>query len=245
MTSKNNTSDKYLIILDINGLLCRKVIKPNLDSDDKIKSQYDDIKSQYETFELHKYIVFIRPEARKFLRKCYKSYNVGFFSSTTKYNADPILKQILTKKQYKNAIFKWYRDKTKNDTETSEFATVKNLEDIFSSDEISGFGLHNTIICDDEMKKLRHNPEQNCITFQSFEPLIIKKEDENNNNEKENSLDHLFEMIKAKLGNLEISIGINKIANNDQIIDDVNPCSSKIMESIQKSSDDLNDNTQL
>ena len=196
-------TDKRLIILDVNGLLCKKLLKTDSECD-KILKYY----GSHETLELERFFVFIRPHVREFITKCYSYGTVGFWSSTKRVNAEPILKHILTKSQYEKSLFRWYRDKTKSDPETSEFATVKIIQDLFDSEgHPKCYGFNNTVICDDESSKLRHNPENNSIVFRSFDPCDNTKEDDNT---KEGSkgpsdskwVDDLYGMIIKKFENL-------------------------------------------
>src|SRR4030067_2772930 len=59
-------NNKRLIILDVNGLLCKKLLKTDSECD-KILKYY----GSHETLELERFFVFIRPHVREFITKCY------------------------------------------------------------------------------------------------------------------------------------------------------------------------------
>lgn len=209
----NSPQNKRLIILDVNGLLCRKILKS-----DQCNSQSKNISPKrllntYEVIDLNKYIVVIRPGVRKLLDECYSYGKVAFWSSTNQVNAEPILKHILTEEQYENALFKWYRSKTRPDPDTSKFATVKVLDDLFETKEYTEYGFHNTVICDDEEKKLRFSPRSNSLVFPSFDTVYSNQDDgdENidSNNKNKNTkndlswVNDLYEQITHKFEQLE------------------------------------------
>ena len=198
ITSSKEKTPK-LIILDVNGLLCRKILKTIIDTKQI---------NHFETLELDKYIVVIRPDVRSFLSKCYSFGKVGFWSSTNQINAEPILKHILTEEQFEGALFKWYRPKTRPDPETSKFATMKVLDDLYASKIVSSYDFANTVICDDEQTKLRKNPVENCVIFPSFNPNTTNneqnkeqnKEDEENQNKDKSGdwVNQLYQCITLK-----------------------------------------------
>ena len=171
-----------LLILDINGLLCRKVKKDYLGPVD---------------LELATYRVVRRPGYSEFLATCYANFTVGFFSSTTRKNGDQILQILLTDQQRKDTLFFWYRDRTSLDPDwpsttqpitchpswslediddwsaqgVEEYATIKNLVSVWANPIINWdrrFSLLNTIICDDSTIKLRFNRKENCLLVPSF-----------------------------------------------------------------------------
>lgn len=171
---------KELLVLDINGILCRKI-----QSNTHIRSSTG-VPSQYIVFPRYK--VEIRSGIRFFLKQCYERYNVAFYSSTTEKNAMVILKRILTKNQLKNTIFFWFREKTIPDPEDSlgplsgaeSYKTLKMLsfiyeDEIFNSDK--RFTAENTIIVDDDAVKVRLNNEENVIVTNYDKNLEVLSED--------------------------------------------------------------------
>lgn len=166
---------KRLLLLDINGVLCRKV-------DSKYEGPVD--------LELTSYKIIYRPGYEKFLAECYERYDVGYYSSTTYKNADGILRAMLTKKQRDSTVCFWYRDRTCLDpdwgksisnhdswdgdlttTQITKFSTVKYLSTIWQNPVINYnrvYSENNTIICDDSSIKLRFNNRKNCLLIDSF-----------------------------------------------------------------------------
>lgn len=169
-----------LVILDINGLLCRKTTEGKAD------------------LSLGRYGVVVRPGAREFLEFCYQNFDVGIFSSTTYKNASPILDFLLTAEQQKKTKFKWFRDRTSldpqwgsselsadpswdldefHDKKIEQYSTVKKIGDVLSAPQINEdrkYTLENTLIVDDSLMKMRFNPKKNVVIVAPFE----KEEDD-------------------------------------------------------------------
>src|SRR5665811_811435 len=133
-----------LLILDVNGVLCHKVFKPDNQEDDKCKDL--DIKKtekEIECLKLERHDVYFRPETRIFLKKCYEIAQVGFWSSTTEINASKILKYILTNEQWNKTKFFWYRDRVSLDPDyginpdIKISDTIKNLSTLIGSPYIN------------------------------------------------------------------------------------------------------------
>lgn len=165
-----------LLILDINGLLCCKVQPDCTEADLRPNKHYS---------------VILRPGYAEFLQQCYAHYEVGFFSSTTEPNASAILKALLTKEQFKQTKFIWYRDRTSldpdwqadqihydetwNDLEFNQeikaHDTIKLLNNVWNNPMINAkrkYNSKNTLICDDSAMKLRYNSQQNCLIVSEY-----------------------------------------------------------------------------
>lgn len=164
-----------LVILDINGLLCRKTTEGKVD------------------LSLGRYGVVIRPGAREFLEFCYQNFDVGIFSSTTYKNASPILEALLTPEQQKKTKFKWFRDRSSIDPDYNssgrraepswdldefidkkieQYSTVKKIADVLSAPQINEdrkYTLQNTLIVDDSPMKMRFNQKKNVVLIAPFE----------------------------------------------------------------------------
>jgi hypothetical protein len=113
----------------------------------------------------------MRPGYKEFLEFCFENYNVGFFSSTNKWNVDAILKKLLTSKRRKEIIFTWYRDRTHFDDENGEYATIKKLQDVFDNPVVNynrKYNSTNTILIDDSKLKTRFNDPKNIIICEEF-----------------------------------------------------------------------------
>lgn len=193
-----------LLVLDINGLLCRKV--------NKASTEYTQADLQ-----LPSYGVFLRPNYNNFLRRCYNKYDVAFFSSTTAANAGPILKKLLSKKQFKKTKFIWYRDRASLDQdwcvdpisshsswefedlaqeEIKKYSTVKRLSSIWENPIINAeriYSKKNTLICDDSYMKLRLNPRLNCLRVLPY-----------TDNTEEETLDDVWQTILKQFSEMEM-----------------------------------------
>lgn len=206
---------RQLLVLDINGLLCRKVKK------------YSEEHIQVD-LQLQSYGVKLRPGYRKFLTRCYTKYDVAFFTSTTQRNAEIILKKLLTKKQFKQVKFVWYRDRTYLDPDWYAFgesachqkhsyeisahpswefenfqeeqiqkhSTIKHLSAIWRNPIINAerkYSEKNTLICDDSYMKLRLNPRSNCL------PILPYVKDE-----EEQTLNDVWKEIVKQFAELQV-----------------------------------------
>lgn len=175
-------SHTRLLILDINGLLCCKMPKsyPN---------------TELEILELKSYKVLMRPGYREFLDLCYNNFTIAFFTSTYEGNANAILKKLLTAEQQKVTAFKWFRDRTHFDPDSSTpYNTIKKLQDIFDNPVINAdrkYHSSNSILTDDSPTKTRFNDPKNIVIC---EPFTGKEED--------HVLFELFELIMDKFNNL-------------------------------------------
>lgn len=165
---------RRLLILDMNGLLCHKIYKKDLE-------KMEPVLDQYERLDLKHCYVFIRPDIHDFLEKCFDLAEVAFWTSTTYPNAKPILDHLLSKSQQNKTVFRWYRDRTRLDpsyqidTGTKPTDTIKNIDDVFSSPVINyarTLNNHNTILCDDDREKIRFNDDRNTVIAPMFNPWI-------------------------------------------------------------------------
>lgn len=166
------SDDKPLLILDVNGLLCYKLYKPNYDEKNPPCDNYDKIK-------INNFYVYLRPDIKSFLSRCFVIGDVGFWSSTTRFNAEPLLDYILTDSQKDKVIFRWYRDHTRfnplfgKDPEIKVSDTIKDLNDIWSNPVVNRdrkYNQQNTILCDDDPKKVSVNEDKNIILAETFDP---------------------------------------------------------------------------
>jgi hypothetical protein len=170
-----SSSKAKLIVLDINGLFCEKLVRGSLPADEVLR-----------TVDTGKYTVVIRPGAKALLDFIYKFADVGFFSSTSVTNAKNIINSLLTKSQKKRAKFMWFRDRVQLDPDygqegVSKFDTVKNLTQIFLSPELNEsrkYSPLNTLIIDDDFKKVRFNDERNILVVPSYR-VSDEKDDTN------------------------------------------------------------------
>lgn len=156
---KEPDKDRYLLILDINGVLC------------------DTIKYNNESKRIR------RKHVTKFLDKCYKKYDIAFFSSMTKHNFIRIINRLLTKNQINNTVFFWHRDYTDPDPNGKKWDTIKNLSKV----KLLFPSYKKMLICDDSFSKIRFN--------QPCEILIVDKLTDSNT---DIYFDNLFHSINTK-----------------------------------------------
>lgn len=163
---------RKLLILDVNGCLCSKVLNddPRLD---KLRETHPNF------IERSVYHVFARPGVSDFIDQCFEDYDVAIFSSTTFYNVDPILDMLLTKEQREQLKFIWCRDRTRLDPMygreeydyIKKYDTIKMLEDVFANPVINAdrhYSDRNTIIVDNELRKVRLNPDHSVMVWNEF-----------------------------------------------------------------------------
>lgn len=168
---------KPLLVLDINGLLCYKVKQPYMKPDD---GNFLDRKF---------YRVYRRPGVEEFLEWCLKNYDVAMWSSTTTYNAQPILKWLFPLRgTLKPVKFSWYRDRTNLDPDynidnrVQNHDTVKNLVNIWSDPYVNDsrrYNKFNTLIVDDSVRKTRFNNEDNVLIVDKYSPIACEASEEN------------------------------------------------------------------
>jgi len=145
-----------LLLLDITGLICRKVPHDQAGPN---------------ALRLKHYSVEPRPGYQEFLQTCYERYSVGFFSSTTATNANPILNLLLTEEQRAATILFWFRDRT-HYAPGQGHETVKVLKDLFENpiaNQEREWNEHNTLIVDDSIEKMLRNPSNNYLIIKSYE----------------------------------------------------------------------------
>jgi hypothetical protein len=151
--------NKQLLILDINGILCRK-----LALNAEVKGS---------CYTLRSYKIQARPKVREFLLECLSRYDVGIYTSTTANNADSILKSILGPKIVDRFKFVWYRPQTDPDPDdTSGYDTIKTIKKVLDDSTINkdGFyGLTRTLIVDDSITKVRFNDIDNVLVLPSYD----------------------------------------------------------------------------
>ncbi len=161
---------RSLIVLDLNGVLCYRH-----HCSKKVMRQLPKFDLEY--FRVGTHIVYLRPFAKEFIKFCLDNYHLGFLTSATRKNAEPILKRLIPKEDWHKVKFFWYRDHTHADPDigtnplTPNHSTIKTIKDILASKEINPDGIynhHNVIICDDSKRKLRFVHPKNYILVEPF-----------------------------------------------------------------------------
>lgn len=196
--SLKTTNTLKLLVLDINGVLCHKIYKP----DDTLDSK------KYNPIDLNKHNLYLRPGVKTFLNKVFSldDLEVAIFSSTTYPNVDLILKQLITTKQRKKLKFLWCRDRCSLDPEydtrddIKKFDTIKRIEIIIESPYINAkreYNKDNILFIDDSALKMRYNPKNSYYIVAPYDPQSVSK-----NNIFESSL---LERIKSRLPKTEKS----------------------------------------
>lgn len=150
---------KKLLVLDVNGLLV------DISSYVPYHPDPDDI--------IHKKAVFKRPYCDDFLSFCFERFNVGFWTSRTKKNMDPLLDFLLGSDKHK-LLFSWDQSHC---TDTGFYTVekrhkpllLKKLKKLWERDdpnlhwERGVFNETNTLLLDDTPYKALSNPQYNAI----------------------------------------------------------------------------------
>lgn len=154
--------NKSIIILDIDGVLCYR----------KYQKGLEEVQLSVENSAFKKKI-YLRKGINEFLDYIFKNdkFKVAVFSSTTEKNADPIIKHILKEEQYNKLLFKWFRDRTRNDENYEKiYDTVKVLQDIIENPTINEnrkIKLEHLLMLDDSERKMGLNKKENYIIINS------------------------------------------------------------------------------
>ena len=194
--SKNNTHRRnQLIILDMNGLLCKKV------PDESNHSLFD---PKVKIARIKNYVLYIRPGIHNFMDKLLKNYKVAIFSSTTQKNLFASLKAILGNHTVKRLDFIWDRSRTRHDPDygidvsIKGHQTVKILKDVWDNPIINPWKFWNqtnTICIDNDHMKLRFNKPENIIIVPEWEAKSTKDKSQN--------LSELVKIIERKFDQLD------------------------------------------
>ena len=149
-----------------------------------------------------------RPGVSDFIRECLARYDVAIYSSTTWHNIKPLLDEILPEELLSQLKFVWTRDHTRLDPSYGQegyhylrpFDTVKDLHYVFDNPAINVercYDLSNTLIVDNEERKVRLNPEENCMIWEEYVPDNTEKDRE--------TLNNMFNLIGARFEALELT----------------------------------------
>jgi hypothetical protein len=157
---------KFLVLLDVNGLLCCKVDDPRVDV------------SKFEVQRANKYKTVARPDCRKFVAKLMDTYTVGIFSSTTAFNLNKILPWLLGKELRSKIVFIADRHSVKFDPNYGTCAgieshdTVKYLDDIWSNPCFNwnrDWNSTNTLLVDNDLRKVKFNEPANYLVVEEWD----------------------------------------------------------------------------
>lgn len=171
-----------LLILDLNGLFCYKLIKvinevpvpPELIAEAKKKLEH--LKCSVGEY----YDIYFHPGAKDFIKWCLNNFEVGLYSSTTWYNVNIILKGVVTKKERGKLKFIWCRDrcllhpKYGTDGKVKKYDTIKDLSLIVKNPVLNykrEYTMENILAIDDSLEKMIYNPEGSYIIIEAYDPI--------------------------------------------------------------------------
>lgn len=180
-----------LLILDINGIAVYKKMKPKFG---KGKDKTNLIHDNNKFIEKDKMCLYINPYIKDFILWCFdENIDIGIWSSTYKHNAEDVIKFIMTEEERKKLKFEWYRDRTEFDPDYGidpnirGHDTVKNLYLVWCNPIVNfrnydcvndnndhdnrlnyKYNETNTIILEDNEKKVRFNDKENVIIVDSY-----------------------------------------------------------------------------
>ena len=158
-------ANSFLVLLDINGLLCSKI--------DKNHKLFENLL----TVECNSnYSVLLRPNAGEFLTELSQHYTVGIYSSTTYVNITKILTAISRDwKSYVSIIAD--RSCTVLNPDFQNVPKIKSYDTVKLLTRIWEHPIHNcdrkwnknnTLLIDHEEEKLRFNDPRNILIVEEF-----------------------------------------------------------------------------
>ena len=140
-----------LIIFDLNGLLVYR-IRGN-DKTKKIpKSKYD--------YKINKFKIWIRPNAKDFLKYCLLHFNVAIWSTAQIHNILPLIDLLFNEEDKKKIVFIWGQSEC---TPSGKFSSInKHKELVFKEtskiwDQFQEYNETNTLLIDDDEYKAERN----------------------------------------------------------------------------------------
>lgn len=140
-------SERKLLILDVNGVLC--------------KITYDD----------EGILITYREGINEFLEWCFDNYDVGIYSSSDIQTINNVINMIDPNMMVKFK-FIWDRSRVEYDPNfINSHKTIKVLDRIWNNpiiNENRTYNKYNTLIVDDCINKLRYNNHKNCLIVPSF-----------------------------------------------------------------------------
>jgi len=209
---------KPLLILGLSGFLVYYVKKSAYQEDkNKIQIPYGLTDKK---FRMRNYYIYVRPGAIELIYYLIMRYkNVAFWTSMEEINAKPIIQKLVKfalktfnvdspKQEPVENYFRfiWYRNNCTRPTKANfnkearvrpyykkEYATIKHVGNVIADREINStqdLTIHNTIIFDDNLEKIKSN--RNFCHVPSFNPFELN----NDHNQNDTFLPNLLEKIK-------------------------------------------------
>jgi len=146
-------SSKPLIILDLNNVLIDRLY----DAD-----RSHDVDHPQAT-RVGNFLVWTRPHLQSFLDFLFESFDVAVWSSVKAWNIESLLPLVLGDHQ-SELKFVWSQDQCQSvdnpDPEAKAPLFLKNLSEVWNA--FPQYDESNTLIIDDSLDKLQHNPDQCC-----------------------------------------------------------------------------------
>lgn len=201
---------KKLVILDINGCLAYKHKKSK-------KIKLIDLNEQgYTIIKCRSYCLVARPGINNFVKKLQESYNVALYSSTTFRNLEELINTVFDDDVRNSFRFIWTRNQTRLDDNFRKpgfehvmpFDTVKPLDYVIGDPIVNSkreFSLANTLIIDNDERKLSPNPQENSMIWKEYVPVNPEEDAE--------TLDDYRSLIESRFKILDILHSIYNISD--------------------------------
>ena len=167
-----------LVILDIDGLLVQRTRKTHrqTQTENSTELMIAYLQGDSVTFEgLNNYYT-TRAGLRPFLDRLFAEHSVAIWTSSTDVNSSDVLNYILHPWERQQLVFFWNREHTVLDPDfprnkTKAHDTIKPIHNVFTHPAINSdrkWHKDNTVLIDDEARKLRKNPPSTRITVTNF-----------------------------------------------------------------------------
>lgn len=170
-------SERKLVVLDVNGLLCWKDFN-------KETNECPEIIYKNEYVKCDKMILYIRPLAREFINRILEVADVALWTSGNYYNFNKLVSKLDIKFK-----FVWYRTMTEL-VKPGSHETVKRVKRIIKCPDTNYHGNYNEdniIIIDNDIEKVKMNKHY----------IIVEEYDINVDDS--GKLDKIFELISQEL----------------------------------------------
>lgn len=135
--SQMETAARPLVILDINGVLMLSTHRP--------------VARATPSEMANKKYLYYRPHMHEFLEYLFEHYNVAFWTSQMRHNAEETLRKILTPEQIQKLLFVWTRTECLLYPDYSSKKPIEKVFEHFARDKVDP---HKTVIVDDSIEKM-------------------------------------------------------------------------------------------
>ncbi len=155
----------YLLILDLNGVLVSREFLGSKNPDGP----------QFQTGErIGAFWGWKRPGLDEFLDFIFEHFHVAIWSSVMKKNIDQLAEFALGSERYAKLLFVFdqtYCHPEVNPDDAKKPLFLKNLTEVWK--KFPEHGPDTTIIVDDNEKKLKNNPADNCFIVNTWGPSVV------------------------------------------------------------------------